>query len=271
LDGGLGTTNSIDIFAAIEGGGSLPTSGFQVTMFIQPLAGSTGSLSFAPMPSPLDQPNLSASSTNPITFDPSYPGQAYGDGTSSELTAISLTASGTVSFPGSNGGLFSAPLHIASGTSGKFQISFDTDIDYNGLGYPTGNPNNAYAFYPLGTSPTTTIEIFETIPGDADLSGTVDIADFTIWLNHFGGAGGWGDGNFTGVSDTDIDIADFTIWLNNFGSSVAPAPVAAVVPEPSALMLMCFGIPVWVRAKRLRKSANSSNLRGGRPVRLYQF
>jgi hypothetical protein len=51
--------------------------------------------------------------------------------------------------------------------------------------------------------------------GDFNGDGVVDIADYTVWADNFGGAGPAGDGNGDGV----VDIADYTVWADNFGST----------------------------------------------------
>ena len=55
-----------------------------------------------------------------------------------------------------------------------------------------------------------------TIPGDANLDGTVDFKDFTSLQVGFGKPGNWsqGDFNYTGT----VDFNDFTIMQNNFGA-----------------------------------------------------
>ena len=55
------------------------------------------------------------------------------------------------------------------------------------------------------------------IPGDADLSGTVDMGDYAAWFNNYGLPGRWQDGDFTG--DGVVDMGDYAIWYNNYGQS----------------------------------------------------
>jgi hypothetical protein len=54
--------------------------------------------------------------------------------------------------------------------------------------------------------------------GDFNGDGVVDIADYTVWADNFGGAGPAGDGNGDGV----VDIADYTVWADNFGRTSPP-------------------------------------------------
>ncbi len=68
-----------------------------------------------------------------------------------------------------------------------------------------------------------------TILGDFDGNGTVDLADFTLLKDNFGGS----DAIFAaGSSNGDdlVDLTDFTLLKENFGASAA-------VPEPATLCL----------------------------------
>ena len=56
--------------------------------------------------------------------------------------------------------------------------------------------------------------------GDANLDGTVDLADFVILRNNFSQPGNWLAADFNG--DDVVDLADFVILRNNFGSTMAP-------------------------------------------------
>jgi len=69
---------------------------------------------------------------------------------------------------------------------------------------------------------------------DFDGDGSVDGADFLIWQQGFGIESGaatdQGDANGSG----SINLFDLAVWQQHFGSS----PSVAVVPEPSAMMLI---------------------------------
>lgn len=70
-------------------------------------------------------------------------------------------------------------------------------------------------------------------PGDYNLSGTVDAADYTVWQDGFGSTTALdADGNGNGI----IDAADYTIWQDNFGVSISGGHSSSVVvPEPVSL------------------------------------
>jgi hypothetical protein len=77
------------------------------------------------------------------------------------------------------------------------------------------------------------------IPGDFDVDGDVDGADFVIWQTNFPKASGavlqTGDAD----NDGDVDGADFVVWQTHFPTPAGPGSVP--VPEPSAwcLAAMC--------------------------------
>ena len=74
-------------------------------------------------------------------------------------------------------------------------------------------------------------------PGDANGDGTVDLSDFVILRNNFGGeTAAFSLGDFN--SDGEIDLGDFVILRNNFGNSAGLPDLdrwRSTVPEPAAL------------------------------------
>src|SRR5262249_32596631 len=61
------------------------------------------------------------------------------------------------------------------------------------------------------------------LPGDADHSGLVDLADFDIWFTHLQSSNctfSHGDFNNDGL----VDLSDFDIWFNNLHLSYAAPP-----------------------------------------------
>ncbi|MGD9633234.1 MAG: matrixin family metalloprotease [Pirellulales bacterium] len=78
------------------------------------------------------------------------------------------------------------------------------------------------------------------LPGDYNLDGTVDAADFTVWRNMLGRTGSnlAADGNGDGV----VNASDYDLWKTHFGTSGAGSggiAVAGSVPEPSGVVLAC--------------------------------
>ncbi len=78
--------------------------------------------------------------------------------------------------------------------------------------------------------------VFPGIPGDANLDGTVDFADFLLVSSTFGMPGGWGDGDFD--DSGAVDFGDFLILSQHFNQSMTPGlRPPTTVPEPSGLFL----------------------------------
>ncbi len=92
--------------------------------------------------------------------------------------------------------------------------------------------------------------LLRTVPGDFNLDGVVDTADFVIarkWLGTSNARFTFGDANLDGF----IDNTDLDLWRQNYGFARQPlSPIAgggsgtALVPEPSALLLLgiLFGL-----------------------------
>jgi hypothetical protein len=69
--------------------------------------------------------------------------------------------------------------------------------------------------------------------GDANLDGKVDFADFVIVSNHYGQAGGWTEGNFTG--GPTVDFASYVSVSNNYGKTYDVSEAANGTYEDSGL------------------------------------
>ena len=87
--------------------------------------------------------------------------------------------------------------------------------------------------------------IFRTMPGDFNLDGKVDAADYIVWRKNVGTAGNYllGDATFDG----SIGEADYEVWRANFGFVRQPLMATgvgtsvALVPEPAAVWLVAVG------------------------------
>ena len=102
-----------------------------------------------------------------------------------------------------------------------------------------------------------------TLLGDANLDGTVNAEDFTLFSEHLGQSGMmWDDGDFN--YDGTVNAEDFTSFSANLGQTASLAADAgglnaangitlANVPEPmsAGMMVMAgFGILRWRRSRR---------------------
>jgi len=94
--------------------------------------------------------------------------------------------------------------------------------------------------------------LFSSLPGDANLDGTVDEADFALWnANRFQSGTGWASGDFNG--DGVTDVSDFNIWNTHRGLDGAECGgtlVAVAVPEPNTMVILPFGALLLMALRR---------------------
>ena len=85
------------------------------------------------------------------------------------------------------------------------------------------------------------------LPGDANLDGVVDAADYIALKKNFGKASGatYGDGDFDG--DRGVDRADLLILMGSFSQGTGGA---ATIPEPATLALLGIGALALLRRRR---------------------
>lgn len=91
--------------------------------------------------------------------------------------------------------------------------------------------------------------VLETVTGDANLDGKVDLTDFGTLKDAFGQGGGWAAGDFDG--NGSVDLSDFGTLKANFGFT---RPPAAAAPEPSSLALALMAAAGGLWARRIRRS-----------------
>jgi hypothetical protein len=78
--------------------------------------------------------------------------------------------------------------------------------------------------------------------GDANMDGTVGIADLGFLVGHYGGLGSWidGDFNFDGI----VNVDDLGILSSSLGESYGQ------LPEPASLALLALLLPMVFRHRR---------------------
>lgn len=90
------------------------------------------------------------------------------------------------------------------------------------------------------------------IPGDFNLDGVVNAADYIVWRANLGKQGlapfTGGDGNGDGL----VTSADYSIWKSHFGTHASGGAGAnAAVPEPTTTMLLMWAVVGWCLRRRL--------------------
>jgi autotransporter-associated beta strand protein len=198
------------------------------------------------------------------------------------LTSLSLTGTGTLDI-GNNRIIidYSSPATdpIGSieqwiengfdGLSGPSIISSDmaSDDASSGLSYGIGYADGADGLVTgltLGE-----IEIMYTLLGDANLDGTVNSEDFSLFSHNLGESGMmWDDGDFN--YDGTVNSEDFASFSHNLGQTASLAAAAGVlesangfnltnVPEPvSAGMMVMAGLGILRRRRRSSPGRPSS-------------
>jgi Dockerin type I domain len=148
------------------------------------------------------------------------------------------------------------------GASGPSIISsaIATDDAISGLSYGIGYADSADLGNPANL-PSGTIEIAFTLLGDANLDGTVNAEDFTLFSEHLGQSGQmWDDGDFN--YDGTVNSEDFTPFSTNLNESATDAASAgdfisanrldAQVPEPATVGMIAFAIAsASIRRRRI--------------------
>ena len=120
--------------------------------------------------------------------------------------------------------------------AGGVESLLDVALNTAGIYYAriTGSTNNVQ-LYQLQL---TAAALATVLPGDYNLDGQVDAADYSVWRDSFGktGASLAADGNGDGV----VNSLDYNLWKSNFGASAGSGGVgsSSTVPEPTAMTLL---------------------------------
>lgn len=148
-----------------------------------------------------------------------------------------------------NGALVASSIGFVDGA---FGLDHFTDADIAALAAaedPVSQSLSATAWFDNYT-------VRDGLPGDYDLNGVVDAADYARWRTTFGNtvspAGTLADGNGNGK----VDAADYVVWRDNLGASVASGSAlsSSVVPEPTTLALVLAGpCSVYLLGSRRRQ------------------
>jgi hypothetical protein len=122
---------------------------------------------------------------------------------------------------------------------GGFDTFGDTDL-------PDLEPGLVWQLNPGGA--TLFLNVAIELPGDYNLDGAVNAADYVVWRNSVDDEvhrGTLADGDADGV----IGAGDYDVWVENFGSVLQNGNGAAV-PEPAAVALCVVGLLVGALMRR---------------------
>lgn len=77
------------------------------------------------------------------------------------------------------------------------------------------------------------------LPGDYNLDGFVDAADYTIWRDNLGLSDAALNGNGTGDGSGLVVAGDYGLWVSSYGNtSSSTSSSSTTVPEPTSLSLL---------------------------------
>ncbi len=100
------------------------------------------------------------------------------------------------------------------------------------------------------------LTILGAIPGDADLNGKVEFADFLALSAAFDSRGGvWSQGNFD--CDSRVDFEDFLILSANFGKTSVSSNFAAVPEQACSVTLYAGAVLSLFRRRRTKRRAKA--------------
>jgi hypothetical protein len=114
------------------------------------------------------------------------------------------------------------------------------------LGTPTGPAG--FVFNLLDTGSVIQLVVSpDGVPGDYNDDGTVDTADYAVWMKHVGQPAGTLPNDDTGVI---IGPAQYAQWAQNFGNTSGAGAGNSAIPEPSSIALLMLGLAVILNARR---------------------
>ncbi|HCK41749.1 MAG TPA: hypothetical protein DHW22_08970 [Planctomycetaceae bacterium] len=122
-------------------------------------------------------------------------------------------------------------------TFGFLDAQLGTSGFFDGLALPSLASGLAWQLSLQGT--TTHLSVVNSFTADFDQDGDVDGTDLLQWAGDFGvpGSDANGDGLSSGL--------DYLVWQQQFGSGVLVGAGAAVVPEPTTLVLLLSALLGW--------------------------
>jgi hypothetical protein len=127
---------------------------------------------------------------------------------------------------------------LSEGGAEQFQFPLTSGATYYAVttGY-RGTEYGPYALAITGPGAVTVVEPPAFLPGDFTENEIVDGDDLLAWKDGFGDPPPASHLQGDADGDLDVDGNDFLIWQRDLGGTVVVTPVAASIPEPSAVTL----------------------------------
>jgi len=124
----------------------------------------------------------------------------------------------------------------------------------SGLPYPQWFMKESVGTVYQGIAATLAIDYEIGRPGDYDIDGDVDGADFLLWQRQHGAAGVPIGSGADGNSDGKVDGDDLAVWRSHFGEGdFSVIAVGRAVPEPAAWTTAALAFAAGVASSRPRR------------------
>lgn len=140
-----------------------------------------------------------------------------------ELIASGIT---TKSTPTTNGQRVQELVYITRAGASLTEASFDVDV-------ADGSLSLGFAGQ-MRLSSLRLEKVLETLPGDYNLDGRVNLADYTVWRDNLGASASTGQVVGDGDLDRDVDADDYGVWKSNFGRTSQDQSVEAFAPATTS-------------------------------------
>jgi len=125
--------------------------------------------------------------------------------------------------------------YLADGTPFDFKLQTST--------------SRSFDIFSLDSIVTLTQALPNTLAGDYNADGMVDLADYNLWRNHLGGPA---DGLANNLDGDTVDAAHYVTWKNSFGGPFggAASRLASTVPEPQSFVLLLAALGASIAVRR---------------------
>ncbi|QDU56595.1 hypothetical protein [Aeoliella mucimassa] len=158
------------------------------------------------------------------------PGTLHGDGTALELDLSAITATQQ---------LMLIDNQTTEAIVGYFENGETGELYEEGEQLQnTGFVGSVTISYLGGDGNDVVLSLLAGVAGDYNNDGIVNLADYTVWRDHFGDSPDSIPNRSIELWDTPIGMADYQTWKANFGQTLTASSNASNVPEPSGGWLL---------------------------------